>query len=62
MTLRDKLSMFFDVLLQEVENIDNQRIKEIALKGLESNLKYHIEVIRDNVKNINKQQKENNNG
>ena len=60
MTLRDKLSMFFDVLLQEVDKIDNTEIKEIALKGLESQLKYHIEVVRNNVKNINK--KENNNG
>jgi len=60
MTLREKLSMFFDILLQEVEKIDNKEIKEIALKGLESQLKYHIKVVEQNVCNINK--KESNNG
>lgn len=34
MTIREKLSIFFNRLLDEVEEIDNEQIKQYALLGL----------------------------
>lgn len=61
MTIRDKLSMFFESLLEQVEGIDNEEIKEKALKGLMTQLEFHLMEVEQVALNINKT-KGNNNG
>jgi len=46
MTLRDKLSMFFDTLLQEVDSIDNNKLKAIALEGLLTRIQYYLDTVK----------------
>jgi len=46
MTLRDKLSMFFESLLAEVELIDNTEIKGKALQGLLTQVDYHLKEVK----------------
>ena len=46
MTHRDKASMFFESLLETIENIDNIDIRERALKGLQRQTEYQLDVIK----------------
>ena len=54
MTHRDKASMFFESLLDTIENIDNIDIREKALKGLLRQTEYQLtELIRQTEEIIN---------
>ena len=46
MTHRDKASMFFESLLDTIENIDNIDVREKALKGLLRQTEYQLTVIK----------------
>ena len=46
MTHREKASMFFESLLDTIENIDNIDIREKALKGLLRQTEYQLTVIK----------------
>ena len=52
MTIRDKLSMFFEVLLNEIELIDNVKIKEVALQGLMTQVEFHLKEVKHLAYNI----------
>lgn len=45
MTHREKASMFFESLLETIENIDNTEIREKALKGLLRQTEFQLTVI-----------------
>lgn len=45
MTYREKASMFFESLLDTIENIDNAEIREKALKGLLRQTEFQLTVI-----------------
>lgn len=45
MTHREKASMFFESLLDTIENIDNIDIREKALKGLLRQTEFQLTVI-----------------
>ena len=54
MTHREKASMFFESLLDTIENIDNIDIREKALKGLLRQTEYQLtELIRQTEEIIN---------
>lgn len=46
MTHRDKASMFFESLLETIENIDNTEIREKALNGLLRQTEFQLNVIK----------------
>ena len=46
MTHRDKASMFFESLLETIETIDNNDIREKALKGLLRQTEFQLTVIK----------------
>ena len=46
MTHREKASMFFESLLEAIDNIDNIDIREKALKGLLRQTEYQLTVIK----------------
>ena len=46
MTHRDKASMFFESLLETIENIDNTEIREKALNGLLRQTEFQLTVIK----------------
>lgn len=46
MTHREKASMFFESLLDTIENIDKIDIREKALKGLLRQTEYQLTVIK----------------
>ena len=50
MTHRDKASMFFESLLETIENIDNNYIREKALQGLLRQTKHQLNVITQLIK------------
>lgn len=62
MTLRDKLSMFFESLLEQVENIDNPEIKEKALNGLLTQIEFHLTEVKQLASNNNNNYKGTTNG
>ena len=61
MTLKEKLSMFFEHLLEQVEEIDNKEIKEYALRGLEQQVVNQMHIIHKMLDN-QEQTKGDNNG
>jgi len=61
MTLKEKLSMFFEHLLEQVEEIDNKEIKEYALRGLEQQVVNQMHSIHKMLDN-QEQTKGDNNG
>ena len=46
MTYREQASMFFESLLETLENIDNTEIRERALKGLLRQTEHQLDVIK----------------
>ena len=50
MTHREKASMFFESLLETIENIDNTEIREKALNGLLRQTEYQLYVIKQLIK------------
>ena len=46
MTHREKASMFFESLLEAIDNIDNIDIREKALNGLLRQTEYQLTVIK----------------
>ena len=46
MTHRDKASVFFESLLETIENIDNTEIREKALNGLLRQTEFQLTVIK----------------
>ena len=46
MTHRNKASMFFESLLETIENIDNTEIREKALNGLLRQTEFQLNVIK----------------
>ena len=53
MTIKEKLSMFFNRLLEQVEAIDNVKIKEQALLGLLQQTEQHLRDINELLETAN---------
>lgn len=53
MTIKDKLAMFFNRLLDEVESIDNPAIREKALFGLLQQVEGHLTEVSYMLKQLN---------
>jgi len=54
-THKEKLSMFFISLLEEIEGIDNEDIKKRALAGLLQQVEFQLTEIQYLVRQLNKQ-------
>ena len=61
MTHRDKASMFFESLLETIETIDNNDIREKALQGLLRQTEHQLNVITQLIKQIGVSTNGNNN-
>ena len=50
MTLKDKTALFFNTLLEEIDSIDNEQIKERALAGVYSIVVQNLQYVKVQMK------------